>query len=234
MNKLPGRKIETLKVDCDGAMMLADIRMLTIEGVPEFYAVCPEFNLEARDPNLKTVRSKMEALLRGASQVTWELFYLLTTSADDNPYSDTPAAKSISEYRQFDKRLELSLKIELVEIGTLPGGKQIHRDKPRTESGWGRNRDKVTSAQEGLPEIGELYSRKYNRDDRCVAALVKATPENYERLQSLFANVAAAGETLCDIFMPEHAQRSLAEAVGLTITDGAAVPLPRKKAKRKK
>ena len=142
--------------------------------------------------------------------------------------------KSLRERRSFEKRFDLSIALDLVEVGTREDGKKIHRSRSDNESEYyGRRGRKVIAATDGLAEVGELsdYGGSYHQS-REVVAMVKATPENFELIRGLFSGAFTAAHELGNKFLPRAAEGALRDRVGLTVAPGVAVVA--KKAKRRK
>lgn len=207
MAKLPGRKIDTIRVAVDGGVIEAEMRLLTEGGVASFYAVCPALGLESSGENIDQVRKQITQLLKESGKIEWKLYYLLRVTTGRDPLQEMSPRTSIEQHYDLkNKPFDFRLGVELVETAKLPDGKMIHLFSPTREAyGRGRNR-RPTNVEEGMPEVGKIDS--FRDQEQRVVAMLDATPENWQRIQAIFASAARAGEMLATSLMPGNTEKT--------------------------
>lgn len=217
-----GKKFDTLEIEHKGVTVKVTIKVRESLHRPygddsddwkpglEFFAMDPDYDLDDRDQDVNSLRERItkKIVSQLESSIAWEQFWHVSwkgTAEDLDPEDEEQVANT-------DSKLEFVL----VEIGTLPDGKKIHRRvMPHNKRHWA-----TADCKDGAPETGYKLDWREEKTDTLLA-LVPATEANTAALERFHEAFKRLYKELYLLLAPERIESSLERLASLC---GQALP----------
>lgn len=217
MNK--GKKIETWKFEKNRSEILVPVHLITPESHEKrkrLYFRCDleEFDIHETSENLTTLKTKVFGALDRKTDLDWKPYLQLTVDGESEMFSEKPKTRNASI------SVSLAVSVQPILLTKTKTGEKLHKDHPEGVPGRSQyQQSRSEYVQSGWPETKKRHL-VYGRTPT-VVALVPDTPENRAALNLLSTDVGKLLERLLELFAPNAAEKTLANAVGVRwLTEG--------------
>lgn len=189
-----GKKIQDWVIRHEGQAYKVAVRM---DGV-KLRACCGSLDFEIEEDSLPKLKSKVEKAVKEKADVTWVDKLIVTVQGDfgivPRPFHQ-PGLEFMSEWpKTLEGTSRFSLQVQVIELGSTPGGWKGWREKNKT------------FILRGWPELGD---RTQSWCGDSIVAMVDPTPEAQATLQSISVLMNRTFLKLKDFLHPDRIQGNL-------------------------